>query len=145
MIEEPRHQIAPAERENILRVLRDALTARPDVVFAYLFGSFTDAERSVHDIDVGVFFAGEAQASSEAAFELGELLQRLIRQHGHRIPVDVRPLNLAPLGFRFHVYRGRLLASRDEELRVHEVATTAARYLDILPLQRRALKEAMLA
>ena len=33
-----------------------------------------------------------------------------------RLPVDVRALNTAPVTFRFHAVRGRLLAARDEGL-----------------------------
>jgi hypothetical protein len=59
--------------------------------------------------------------------------------------VDVRVLNQAPLGFRYHAFRGKLLFSQDEALRTQEVERTVSRYLDLRPLQRRALKEAMTA
>jgi hypothetical protein len=62
-----------------------------------------------------------------------------------RPPVDVRVLNQAPFGFRYHVFRGRLLFSRDEALRTHVVERTVSRYLDLKPLRQRALKEAMTA
>ncbi len=39
--------------------------------------------------------------------------------------------------------RGRLLFSHDEALRTQWVARTVCRYLDLRPLQHRALKEAM--
>jgi hypothetical protein len=57
--------------------------------------------------------------------------------------VDLRALNQAPLGFRFHVFQGELLFSRDETVRGPLVEETLWRYLDLKPLRWHALKEAM--
>jgi hypothetical protein len=84
----------------------------------------------------------------DAAFALAADLEALLRQAGFRaVPVDVRPLNLnhAPLSFRYHVFTGRLLFSQDEALCVPLVAQTWSQYLDLLPLRRQAIKEAMRA
>ncbi len=57
--------------------------------------------------------------------------------------MDVRSIRGAAVSFCYHVYRGRLLCSRDEALRTRVVGQTVSRYLDIRPLQRQALKEAI--
>ncbi len=99
----------------------------------------------MHDVDVGLYLdSDEGDATTlfglELAAELEQALPAMIR-----LPVDVRILNQAPLGFRYHVFRGRLLFSRDESLRTKLLEETLSRYLDLRPLHQRALKEAMTA
>lgn len=61
---------------------------------------------------------------------------------GLQIPVEVSVLNGAPTSFVFHVLRGELLISNNDELLSTLIEETARRYLDISPLRRRATKEA---
>ena len=139
---------APIEdREEMLVLLSDALKTHAQISFAYAFGSFL-SDRPFHDIDLGVYFTSslDASASLKAAFNLAGDLETTLRKAGYRAaPVDVRPLNHAPLSFRYHVFTGRLLISRNESLRVHLVAQTYSEYLDLLPLRHQALKEVMQA
>lgn len=131
-------------REKILMALREALEARQEVVFAYVYGSFLE-DRPFHDIDIGVYFqeyiAQVAKLSIDLAFELEDALMRSLC----RFPVDVRVLNGAPVSFCYHVLRGRLLFCRDEEMRVRWAERIISRYLDLKPLRYRALKEAMIS
>ena len=128
----------PSERADILDTIRQRLQARQEVVFAYAHGSFLE-DRPFHDVDVAVYLEGEEeQAQTALALDLAAELEAAVR-----LPVDVRVLNHAPLGFRYHVFRGRFLFSRDEELCVRCLEHTAMHYLDIKPLMRQALKEAM--
>ena len=133
-----------AERRAILDALQEAVEAEPDVVFAYVYGSFLE-DRPFHDIDVAVYLdVADEQEMGGFALELAADLERSLSQKcDQTLPVDVRVLNQAPLGFRYHVFRGKLLFSRDEVLRTQEVERTVSRYLDLEPLRRRALKEAM--
>ncbi|MGC9336226.1 MAG: nucleotidyltransferase domain-containing protein [Anaerolineae bacterium] len=148
----PLFQPSPAEREQVLEAIRQALEARPDVLFAYVHGSFLE-DRPAHDVDVAVYLApgtGEhdtmvapAMAPAVAA-ALAADLEKAIRPV-YYLPVDVRLLNEAPTAFRYHAFRGRLLFSRDEEVRSAMVERTVAIYLDRKPLLDQALKEAMTA
>jgi predicted nucleotidyltransferase len=135
---------SPGERAQVLEAITQAVKARPQVLFAYVHGSFLE-DRAVHDVDVGLYLdsdeGGETTfLSLDLAAELEQALPAAIR-----LPVDVRILNQAPLGFRYHVFRGRLLFSRNEPLRTKLLEETLARYLDLQPLQQHALKEAMTA
>lgn len=152
----PLVQCMAEEREKLLAVLRASLAAREDVLFAYVYGSFA-ANLSFHDIDVGVYLASASERKNVwADIELARDLELAVRQaliesrktsdrgaEPWSIPVDVRVLNQAPTSFSYHVLRGELLFSRNEEVRVSWVAQTVARYLDLKPLRHRALKEAM--
>ncbi|MBC7225748.1 MAG: nucleotidyltransferase domain-containing protein [Thermoflexales bacterium] len=138
---EPRRHKTPEERRVIIATLQGVLEAQPDVRFAYLYGSFLE-DLPFHDVDVAVYLE-DGVDFTDRALELAEVAERALREAGHPLPVDVRVLNPAPLGFRYHVFRGQLLLSREEDLRVREVVQTLTRYLDVKPLIRAALREAM--
>ncbi len=131
------HRAEAAERTRVVRTVTSALETEPDVVFAYLHGSFL-TDGAFHDVDVGVRFAAPADGRLSRALDLAA---RLTGEAG--FPVDVRALDDAPLAFRFHVFRtGRLLLSRDDERLADCMERTMREYLDIAPLARRAAVEA---
>lgn len=136
-----RHQKTSEERKSIADTLRSVLEAQPDIRFAYLYGPFLE-DLSFHDVDIAVYLEDGADFT-DRALELAGMAERALREAGHPLPVDVRVLNRASLGFRYYVFRGHLLLSRDEDLRVREVVWTWTRYLDMKPLIRAALKEAI--
>lgn len=126
-----------AQRAKMVRALTAALETEPDVVFAYLHGSFL-TEDGFHDIDVGIQLATPSDRRLTRSLDLAT---RLTRETG--FPVDVRLLDGASLAFRFHVLRtGRLLLTRDDELLADCMERTVREYLDIAPLLRRATVEA---
>lgn len=136
--------LASAQRGQVLDAIRQALQAQPHVLFAYVHGSFVE-DRPVHDVDVAVYLAPDAARDTTfLALDLAAQLERALPPD-LRLPVDVRVLNDAPTGFRYHAFRGRLLYSCDEELRAAVVERTLQIYLDLAPILRRALKEAMAA
>ena len=138
----PLIQKSQAEREAVLHVLRQSLSMRPQVVFAYVYGSFLQ-ERPFHDVDVAVYLDADEGTTRGFALDLAGDLEVALQQANEFVPVDVRVLNRAAPSFRYHVFQGALLFSRDEHRRGQLVAQTIADYLDLQPLRRQALKEAM--
>jgi predicted nucleotidyltransferase len=135
---------SPAERERILDTTRRSLEPEAGVLFAYVHGSFLQ-DRPFHDLDVAVYLdPGDERERPMFSADLASALENAMSPE-IRVPVDVRILNQAPLGFRYQVFRGRLLFSRDDALRTQLVEQTVARYLDLKPLRQHALKEAMTA
>lgn len=133
----------------MLHTIRSALEARPEVVFAYLHGSFLTG-RPFHDVDVAVYLRpGVEEVVSWFALDLAAELERTLAQMpgrtAARLPVDVRVLNRASLGFCYHVLGGKQLLSRDDAVHSRWAEQVWWRYLDLKPLQQRALKEAMTA
>lgn len=125
------------ERTRVVRTITAALEAEPEVIFAYLHGSFLNGG-AFHDIDVGIRLAAPTDRRLTLTLDLAA---RLTGEAG--FPVDVRPLDDAPLAFRFRVFRtGRLLISRDDEGLADCMERTMREYLDIAPLARRAAVEA---
>jgi len=131
------HSMSETQREQLIMRLQSTLGAHPNVVFAYLYGSFAEGF-PFHDIDVGVCLAhAPASKATELGLELSATFSELMG-----LPVDVRVLNYAPVPFAYHVLRGRLLADRDPDTRSRITENVVARYLDIRPLLRQAAKEA---
>ena len=126
------------ERRAIIETLRAALKREPGVLYAYVHGSLLEP-RPFHDIDVAVWVDGVPDDQlTDWTIGLSLALSRTLG-----LPVDVRALNHAPLGFRYHVFQGQILCSRDDVARADCVERTMLEYLDIQPLRDRALKEAM--
>ena len=136
----PAYRINAERRRSVVDQLTRCLTAEDaPIALAYLFGSALDAT-TVHDVDVGVFFAHSVPQAARLA---GELAARLGKAIG--LPVDVRVLNHAPISFLYHVFRGRLLLCRDEALLTALLEDVVRRYLDLAPLLRQATKDAFAA
>lgn len=93
----------------------------PDVLFAYLHGSFVNVE-SFRDIDVGIFTAAPMGFSYES-----DLSYELSRALSHE--VEVRAVNEAPVAFQMAVLRdGKLLLSRDDVARADFIEDVGRRY-----------------
>lgn len=130
------HDMSPAQRNLVARALETALASDEDVVFAFLHGSFV-LDVPFRDVDVAVFFAPGVAHPDERSLTLAERLSALVH-----LPVDVLALNAAPLSFRFHAVRGRLLTARDEMLLADVLEDTMRRYFDVAPVLMHATREA---
>lgn len=121
-------------REAILAKLTTALSERPELSFALVFGSFLTAD-AFRDIDVAIWTVDPLNRQADL-----ELAVSLSRSLG--FPIDVRRINDAPVPFLFHALRGRVVTVRDEELLANLMESTARAYHDRAPLLRRATREA---
>lgn len=123
--------------EDLAERLRAALSARDDIVFAYLFGS--QASGRTHprsDVDVAVWLREPYDKETFAPLVgvIGALTSAL-----HRDDIDVVILNEAGLRVAFNALHGTLLLSRDEDQRIRAEAAIMSRYHDRLPYIRRHL------
>ena len=125
------------QREEIFRKITESLPAHSEIAFAYLYGSFLEFAR-FHDIDVGVYVR-DSSLGTVQDLDLW-LSGKLSKKLGYA--VEVQLLNEAPVSFLYHVFRGRLIFCRDEELLAEVVERTLHRYFDMAPLLRRATREA---
>ena len=82
------------ERMHIANQLATALMREPTIAFAYLYGSFVDAD-AFHDIDIGVYVRRHGDA--QEPMYVMDLMQRLAGLIP--FPIDVRVLNDAPVSF----------------------------------------------
>jgi predicted nucleotidyltransferase len=126
-------------RSRIAAELKRRLEDRPEIVFAYLHGSFT-SPGPYRDVDVAVWVdpAREPDHGTRYALDLALWLERGL---GPR--VDVQALNDAPLAFRYHALAGRLLFTRDDEFLDELRARTWDEYFDFEPFARQYLRDAL--
>jgi predicted nucleotidyltransferase len=134
------YQTSRKERAEIVEKIKTVLRREPDVVFAFLHGSFF-TEQSFRDVDVAIFVSAR-DPSAYLDYEM-KLSQRIEDALSFPYPVEVKIINQAPLSFRFGVIKGQLLFTVDEDLLVDFMTRTAREYLDIAPLIHRYMREAM--
>ena len=91
--------------------------------------------------DLGVFVKGVG-STDFWDYECG-LSQEIEQVLCHSFPVEAKVINRAPISFCYHVIRGRLLFVRDESVMVGFMTRVARTYLDMVPLRRKYMLEAM--
>jgi predicted nucleotidyltransferase len=139
-INEPGTGSSDINRDALVSRLRGLLEPHPEILFAYVHGSSAEGF-PFRDVDVAVFLDEEAlkgRALSDYETDLSTALTRALQ-----LPIDVRTLNHAPLGFQFNVTNGRLLISRDDARRFRFVERTWIDYMDFRPIAEAILREAM--
>jgi hypothetical protein len=127
-------EMTAEQRLELLKGLVETLEGVPEVLFAYVHGSFVERP-FFRDLDVALWL----RDSSKAFYYTVDFSATLEVEVG--VPVDLQVLNEAPLPFKFHVFaEGRLLFSRDEGLRMRLVDETLRHYFDIKLLTESVLE-----
>ncbi len=125
--------LAQREKDLLTSQLRKLLSGKEHVLFAYLYGSFLE-EKSFRDIDVAVYFDPSGFQHSNDMFTYSLALSAECDLATSGVSFDIRPLNLAPLPFKFDVVsNGRIIYAREEGHRVDFEARTRSLYFDFLP------------
>ena len=123
--------------EAILSLLSRELGARPEITFAYIFGSILDSD-AFRDVDIALYMRQTEAAvtdSLEYSIRLSGMLERMT---GHQ--VDVIMLNTAPDHLIHRISKGRLTVNRDDDLRTDFITRAWSRYFDIQVKRRAYLK-----
>jgi len=131
-------KITRQEKEDIVRRIDCFLEKRPDLLCAYVHGSFISHDQ-FRDIDVAIYLKSTPAEFLQAELDLETELYNLIQY-----PVDVRILNSAPLSFRYNVIKdGRRLAVINDDARCDFEETTVSNYFDFAPYRKMYLQEAL--
>ncbi len=124
----------PGNKDQVLAKLQDFVSTRPEIVFAYLFGSYaTGTAGRLSDVDVAIYIDQETNIEdsgygykSEIISDLSSLLE---------VGVDVVILNHASTILKHQVImNGILIYSRANALRRTFHEQTTRDYLDLKPL-----------
>jgi len=101
------------EKEKIIEIIKSSLLNNPDVLFAYIFGSFT-SKNNFRDIDIGIFITNLDDIDIlNYEFEIEKRLEDSLN-----IEFDVRVINKAPSSFVYHILKNNILVvDRDKLLR----------------------------
>lgn len=120
--------------DALLSVLRARLTAEPDVVAAWLYGSQARGTATASsDVDVAILTGrGAPRALADLPLDLESSLEQVTGR-----PVQVLLLDRAPTDLIHRVLRdGVLLLDRDHTRRVHFEVAARNRYFDMTPVWR---------
>ncbi|MGH8548961.1 MAG: nucleotidyltransferase domain-containing protein [Methylococcales bacterium] len=132
-----RRSMALPEKERLVLELTRELNWLPELVFVFLHGSFL-VESTFRDLDLAVYVRPESGNDLRFRDYEADLAVDLTLKAG--IPVDIRVLNDAPVGFRYHALKGRLLMVRDENMLDEFRARTWDEYCDFAPFAREFLR-----
>lgn len=134
------YELGREERERIATQLAELLQAYPEIVAAWLHGSFHEG-LPFHDIDIALYVEPDSPAANDPLdlmLRVADTLERAVHY-----PIDVRVINRAPLNFQFYATAGRPLLLRDAE-RCYELIESIRRlYWDFEPMARQHLHEVL--
>jgi len=100
---------------DLIKVFREKLEAREEIVFATVFGSFLEGG-GFHDVDIGIHVDRKTiKDIIDASLYSEELSEELAGKIG--VPVDIVILNFAPMWLVRRALNGILLVDRDPVLR----------------------------
>jgi predicted nucleotidyltransferase len=132
-------QISESDKIIIMERLRYSLEKRPNLLFAYVYGSFVMADK-VRDIDIAVYLKQIPSTPLHVELELETELGNIIKNY----LVDVRILNNAPLSFRYNVIKsGKPIVVVDDDARTDFEEATLSNYFDFSPFRKMYLKETL--
>lgn len=114
-------------KKKIISSLKVELSGHPEIIFAYLHGSFLEG-KYFRDIDVAIF-VDEEKVPKDKALDC-ELALGTELHFAMGYQVDIKILNYAPLGFKYYASKGKLLMNKDDELRVDFLCYVWSRYFD---------------
>jgi hypothetical protein len=138
ILTERRRMVTEAERALLMARLREGLLSRPEIIFAYLHGSFA-ARCPFRDVDVAIWAEG---IDREQAWDYETKLSVALTQ-ALGVEVDIRLLNFAPIGFCLAAANGILLFSRNDDLRCNFLERIGRIYMDFAWLAKEMLREAL--
>lgn len=112
------------QRKKITEAIKEVLLKENNIVFAFIFGSFTNAP-SFRDIDIAIYVKN--MRKNEAFDYECELSQKISQVCGLSFDIfDCKVLNYAPSSFLTSVFRdGTLLFSRDDQLLTDMIENTS--------------------
>lgn len=119
-------------RNSLLTVLKEAMEADEDVLFAYLYGSYAcGAAFSESDIDIAVYF-NPSDIKGYLEKEKRILSALIDRVRTDRI--DLRILNVMPLVLQHRVFKeGIPILIKDERARIDFETRVMNRFFDLKP------------
>lgn len=130
-------KITIENRQEIIQRLKGFFADREEIIFTYLHGSFAEGLPFM-DIDIAIY-VDDRIVSKEDAVDYGLNISAIAEMKTGILPIDVKVVNYAPVGFKFYATKGVLLFSKDEEIRCEFLEGTWKKYFDLLPKRKQIL------
>jgi len=126
----------PANIEDLIPKALTYLQAIPDILFAYLFGSFGRGKRSpLSDVDIAVYLKEPTDVHEKRMEILGALIDILQTDE-----IDFVVLNHAPLPLRMRILESKkVVVDHQPFLRHRYESLTMREYFDFSVLEREIL------
>ena len=136
-----RHKKLPANIEDLIPKALNYLQSMPDILFAYLFGSFGRGKRlPLSDVDIAVYLKEPTVVQEKKMEILGALIDILQTDE-----IDLVVLNNAPLPLRRGILESKkVVVDREPFLRHHYESLTMREYFDFSILEREILNRRFL-
>lgn len=129
--------ISNEKKDRIIQSLRKFFEDRWEIIFAYIHGSFAQ-ELPFNDIDVAIYVDENAVPEYES-IDYGLMISAQAEIETRIMPIDVKVINYASLGFKFYATKGILLFSKDEDIRCEFLENVWKMYFDLLPKRKEIL------
>lgn len=125
--------------KNLLNALKDQLSKEPDVMLAYIFGSYSSGNVTpLSDFDIAVLL--DKKLSKKLLLERERQLFSAISKILHTDEVDLIILDTAPIGLQFSIVKtGKLIFCRDDSKRTDFVENVTRNYLNTMPIRQEIL------
>jgi predicted nucleotidyltransferase len=136
-----KHKKLPANIGDLIPKALIYLQSMPDILFAYLFGSFGRGKRlPLSDVDIAVYLKEPTVVQERKMKILGALIDILQTDE-----IDLVVLNNAPLPLRMRILEGKkVVVDREPFLRHHYESLTMREYFDFSILEGRILNRRFL-
>ena len=136
-----RHKKLPANIEDLVPKALTYLQSVPDILFAYLFGSFGRGKRlPLSDVDIAVYLKDPTTVRERKMEILGALIDILQTEE-----IDLVVLNSAALPLRMKILETKkVVVDREPFLRHHYESLTMREYFDFSILEKQILNRRFL-
>jgi predicted nucleotidyltransferase len=137
-----RYNKLPANIEDLIPKAVDYLRSRPDILFAYLFGSFGRGKPlPLSDVDITVYLKDLLNVKEKKMNILGALIDILQTDE-----IDLVVLNSASLPLRMRILeKKKVVVDREPSLRHHYESLTMREYFDFSIKEREILNRRFLS
>ena len=122
-----RYKKLPANIEDLIPKALTYLQSVPEILFAYLFGSFGKGKQlPLSDVDIAVYLKEPTVVQEKKMEILGTLIDILQTDE-----IDLVVLNSAPLPLRMRILENKkVIADREPSVRHHYESLTMREYFD---------------
>jgi predicted nucleotidyltransferase len=137
-----RYNKLPVNIEDLIPKALDYLQSRPDILFAYLFGSFGRGKHlPLSDVDIAVYLEDLLSVQEKKMDILGALIDILQTDE-----IDLVVLNSASLPLRMRILeKKKIVVDRAPSLRHHYESLTMREYFDFSIKEREILNRRFLS
>lgn len=118
--------VGVVDKKTLLRKIEQFMDSRKEIVFAYVFGSFSERE-VFNDIDIAVYTEDTKGVTTSLWYEieLSTELEKILK-----IPVDVIRLNDANAFVIHRASKGILIKNNDDDTRTEFVTKSWKNYME---------------